>query len=78
MIELRDAESNQVIGSLTDAQLAFLIDQLEEESAEDQDYYLNRETLDLLAEAGGDDALLAMLRQAMGEREEMEIRWTRA
>lgn len=77
MIEIRDAETDAVIGTLTEAQLTFLVEQLEEETADDQDYYLNRETLDLLEEAGGDAELVALLRGAMGNREEMEVRWTR-
>lgn len=77
MIELQDTETGASIGSITEAQLAFLVEHLEEESATDDDYYLNRETLDLLEEKGGDAALITLLRRALGEREEMEIRWSR-
>jgi processive 1,2-diacylglycerol beta-glucosyltransferase len=75
MIELYDANSGAVVGEISAEQLAFLRAQLEEESAEDQDYYINEATLDLFAARGADPALLAVLRQALGQREEMDIRW---
>jgi hypothetical protein len=75
MIQIIEAQSGRPLGSITEEQLAFLKAQLEEESDEDRDYYLNRATLDFLAENGGDPALVELLRQAMGERDEMEIRW---
>ena len=77
MIELRDKETRRIVGSITDEQLQFLIDQLEEESADDTDYYLNTATLDLFAQNGIDPQLLTLLREALGDREEMEIEWLR-
>lgn len=77
MIELRDKESGRIIGSVTDEQLRFLIDQLEEESGVDTDYYLNQATLELFAERGIDQELLALLRDALADRDEMEIEWVR-
>ena len=76
MITLRDKESGNPIGTITEAQLQFLADQLEEEWAEDADYWLDQSTIDLLAERGADEALVGLLRRAMGEREEMEITWS--
>jgi processive 1,2-diacylglycerol beta-glucosyltransferase len=77
VIRLYDAATNAPIGTLTDAQLQFLIDRLEEESVHDRDYYLNRDTLEMFEQAGGDPALIALLRGAMGERTEMDVRWER-
>ena len=76
-ITLRDKESGNPIGTITDAQLQFLADQLEEEWAEDVDYWLDQSTIDLLAERGADESLVGLLQRAMGEREEMEITWSR-
>ena len=76
MIELYDKETGEALGGITDAQLQFLIAQLEEESHADRDYYINRDTLDGFEESGADASLLALLRTAMGNREEMEIRWS--
>ena len=48
MIQLRNKETGSLLGSISEEDLQFLIDNLEEEWEEDTDYYLNRETLDLL------------------------------
>lgn len=77
MIKLYDTESGQEVGEITEAQLEFMVAQLEEESAEDRDYYINRPTLDLFLTRGADADLVTVLRQAMGDRAEMEIRWAR-
>ena len=77
MITLRDKETGNPIGTITEAQLQFLADQLEEEWAEDTDYWLDQSTIDLLAERGADGTLVDLLRRSMGEREEMEITWSR-
>jgi len=74
-IQLYDNELQVWLGEITEQQLQFLIDHLEEESSQDQDYYLNRTTLEMLAEAGADPTLLALLQQGLGDREAMEIRW---
>jgi hypothetical protein len=78
MIQIVDAQSGTPLGTVTEEQLTFLKDQLEEESPDDRDYYLNTATLDHFAEAGADPELLALLRGALGDREEMEIRWLEA
>lgn len=75
MIKLYDAQSNAAIGEITEAQLAFLKSQLEEESAEDTDYYINVDTVDLFAQQGADAALVSLLRTALGSRPDMDIRW---
>ena len=77
MIKLYDKESNALISDITEAQLKFLMDELEEESTKDQDYYLDADVLDWLSENGADAALLSLLRQALGARTDMEIRWER-
>jgi processive 1,2-diacylglycerol beta-glucosyltransferase len=77
MIRLYDNESGAPIGEIDEAQLQFLVDHLEEESPDDRDYYVDGPTLDAFAEEGADAALLALLRKALGERDDMEIRWTR-
>ncbi len=78
MIHLHDIEANQPLGTISEEQLQFLVDQLEEESSDDQDYYLNRDTVLRFEEAGADPALIALLRTALGNREEMEVRWARS
>jgi processive 1,2-diacylglycerol beta-glucosyltransferase len=77
MIELRDKDTGRSLGSISEDQLQFLIDQLEEESAADTDYYINAATLEMFGDNGIDPALLALLRGALGNREDMEIEWVR-
>jgi hypothetical protein len=78
MIELRDKDTGAFLGTITEAQLQFMIDQLEEESSEDVDYYINLPTLDMFEERGADPQLLSVLRKALGKREDLEFRWSRA
>jgi hypothetical protein len=75
MIVLYDIESGAQIGTINAEQYSFLSTYLEEESPEDQDYYINEATIDLLVSEGADPALIDLLRRAMGTRTEMEIRW---
>jgi len=74
---LTDVESGTTIGELTEGQLQFLADELEEESATDRDYYIDGATIDMLAAAGADTELLAMLKRAVGSRDGVELKWTR-
>jgi hypothetical protein len=63
------------IGTISDKQLAFLVEQLEEEHEEDQDYFIDRDTLELLSDNGAEPELLALLEKALGEDESMDIAW---
>ena len=74
-IEILDAETGRPVGRITSGQMQWLVDQLEEESEDDRDYYIDGPTLDMLQEAGADPALIQTLRSALGSREGMEIRW---
>lgn len=77
MVKVYDEATGAVYGTITDAQLKALMDHLEEESREDTDYYINAATLDMFEERGVDADLLALLRKALGDREDMDIRWAR-
>ena len=77
MIDLYDATTNRLIGSISDADLQILADALEEESAEDRDYFIDQPTIDMLAEARAPEHVLALLRGAVGSGEGLEIRWER-
>ncbi len=77
MIKIYDETTDTVYGTITEAQLQALVGQLEEESLEDTDYYINQATLDMFDERGVDPALVTLLRKALGDREDMDIRWAR-
>lgn len=77
MIVLTNKDTGIELGKITEAQLQFLVDQLEEESPTDTDYWLNRAELEILKENGADPELIALLEQGMGEAEDMEVSWER-
>jgi hypothetical protein len=77
LIQIYEVNSSEPAGTITEAQLQFLIDQLEEEALEDQDYYINRTILDVFEDRGADLELVALLRHMLGEREDMDIRWSK-
>ena len=78
MIKIIDKDTGQFLGEITEDQLEFLMDQLEEEFEGDTDYYINKDILDVFEQRGIDKALLSFLRRSMGDRDEMEIEWTDA
>jgi hypothetical protein len=78
MIDLYHAETNALIGNVTDAELQFLMDGLEEESPSDRDYFIDQNTIDMLTEDGrATDHLLQLLRKAVGTSDGVDIRWQR-
>jgi processive 1,2-diacylglycerol beta-glucosyltransferase len=78
MVILKNKSNGQWIGSITDDQLQFLIDQLEEESKTDQDYWLNAAMIEIMEEKGADKSLIDLLRNALGSNEDLEIIWSKS
>ena len=77
LIQLRDKTTNALLGTIDDDDLKFLVDELEEESPTDQDYYFDSATIDMLEDDGAPATLVALLRQVLGSQDGMEIRWER-
>ena len=75
MIKLYDAESDALLGKITEEQLDFLMDALEETDESDQDYYIDGATIDMLEEDGAEPELIAILRDILGDRDGLEVRW---
>jgi processive 1,2-diacylglycerol beta-glucosyltransferase len=75
MPTLKVQSTDRIIGNISQDQLQFLIDQLEEEHEEDRDYYIDRDTLAMFEEKGCDPQLLALLRDALGDEESIDIEW---
>ncbi len=78
MIKVYNNATGELLGEITDTELQFLIDELEEESLEDKDYYLNRATLESFEKKGGDPAMMKVLWKALGDDDGVEIRWSRS
>ena len=75
MIRLMNGRTGMVLGEITGDQLQFLVDQLEEEFMEDQDYAITPMTLTYFEGLQADPHLLSLLREALGDRDETLIRW---
>ena len=75
MIDLYNAATNQLLGTITDADLKVLVDALEEESAQDQDYYIDTATIDVIADGKATEHLVGLLRKAVGSSDGVDIRW---
>jgi hypothetical protein len=78
MIQLYDNNTGELIGMITEQQLQFLEDQLEEESTQDRDYAIDPMTLAYFQGLGADAQLLDLLRAALGNQPEISIRWTQS
>ena len=78
MVILFNNESGTELGQVSDDQFQLLVDQLEEESATDDNYYINRSTIEVLAAAGAREEILSLLERALDANGEAEIRWTRS
>lgn len=77
MIELRDKDTRESLGTLDDSELQFLVDELEEESTTDQDYYLDSDTIEMLEDDGAPKSLTDLLRRILGSREGVNVVWRR-
>jgi hypothetical protein len=79
MITLLIADTAAVVGSITEAELEVLIENLEETSPGDTDYYIDKATIEVLQESGdATEHLLAVLREALGSSDGVEVRWQEA
>jgi hypothetical protein len=77
MFELRDKTTDEYLGTIDDEELQFLIDDLEEESAEDRDYYIDPDTIEMLQDDGAPASLITLLQKSLGSRDGIEVRWRR-
>ena len=75
MPKLYFVEDEKLISEISEEQLEFLIENLEEEDSGDRDYFIDKDTLEMLEDAGAEPGLLKQLRDALGDKEEMDIRW---
>ncbi len=76
-ISAYDKDTGTHLATLTEQELKCLVDNLEQESTSDQDYYIDLEVIDLLEAAGASYSLLSLLTATLGTREGFEIRWER-
>jgi hypothetical protein len=77
MPRLYNTQTGAFLGSVTEADVQSLIDQLEEEHRADEDYYIDASTVDLLEESGASASLVSLLRGAVGDAEGIDVRYER-
>jgi hypothetical protein len=77
MVKVYNKTTNELLGRISEADLTFLVEHLEEESLKDQDYYIRRETIDLFAKEGASTHLLDVIRGGLRHDDAVEIRWER-
>jgi hypothetical protein len=73
MYALYVKSDHRYIGDLSDEELKFLVDNLEEESLTDTDYDLTRLTLEYLRGNGLSPRLAQLLDGALGDQDDIEI-----
>jgi hypothetical protein len=60
-----DTQERELLGVITESQLDFLIDNLEEEFLEDDDYWIDSAGVEFLRDLGADAELLQLLERAV-------------
>ena len=78
MYTLSLKDTGALLGTIDDADLQVLIDQLEEEHETDTDYYVCPATIEILRERGASRGLLQLLKDAVGSSEGVEVAWKKA
>jgi hypothetical protein len=76
MIVLRAKDGGAVVGQISEADFQFMVDQLEEESEEDTDYYITMATIEMMQRNGGSENLLNVLKSAVGDSEGVDLSWS--
>ncbi len=77
MIRLYDGATKKELGTISEEELQFLIDKLEEEGAADQEYYIDRTNLDYLVEQGISEHLRKLIEDGMAGKDSVEILYKR-
>lgn len=77
MINLNEKDTNKPLGQITEDQLQYLIDNLEEEWLEDQDYTITPLLLEYFEGKGADAGLVSLLRDVLAGRDEIDIVWSK-
>jgi hypothetical protein len=77
MVTLSLKDTGAFMGTIEDADLQLLIDQLEEEHEKDTEYYICPATIEMLEEKGASASLIRILKEAIGSSEGVEVSWKR-
>ena len=75
MPRIYNKQTGALLGTVSDADIKVLIDQLEEEDLGDDDYFMDLDTVDIIESAGASQTMVKLLRDAIGNGEGIDIRW---
>lgn len=78
MVTLKDKNTNAWLGSVSYAQLQFLINELKDEYKNGQEYLVNRDSLEILKLQGAEAALTKVIEKAMGDKDKVEFYWIKS
>ena len=78
MVTLYNQATEELLGEISEDELKFLIDQMEEESTKDKDYSITRMEIAYFSQNGATPHLINLLTQALGEQQEVIILWSRS
>lgn len=78
MPELYLKSDNTHLGHVSLDDLNFLVAHLEEESLTDEDYTIDRMTFEFLKSQGISPILQAIIEKALGDKDEVEIKYTKS
>jgi hypothetical protein len=79
-IEDPESGGRESLGTLSEEQLKFLVNHLEEEFEEDEAYYIDHDTVDYLHDEGAEEELIHLLEKGLatvGDGEGIEIAYER-
>lgn len=77
MVYLYNQATQELLGEISEDELQFLIDQMEEESTKDQDYSVTQMEIAYFSQHGASPHLIELLRKALGDQPEVIILWSR-
>ncbi len=75
MPRLYNKQTNTLLGNISDADVQFLVDQLEEENLGDRDYFIDEATVAILEENGGSQTLIDLLRATVDASDGLEVKY---
>lgn len=75
MPRLVRVDTGDEIGTVNDDHVKFLVAQLQEENDDNTEYFIDRDTLELLSDNGADPELIGILEKGLKGDDEMDISW---
>jgi hypothetical protein len=75
MPRLTRLDTGDQIGTISDDHVKFLVSQLEDDHDTDNEYFVDRETLELMSDNGADPELVGLLEKGLAGDDEMNVAW---